>query len=172
MRSIILASFIAVGFLVAAPVHAQSDSLLKANDIRIMLNLMDVGSAMQRSLVDEIATGRANNESGLPPQFWDEFEKEAMNGVSSFIERLIPTYDKQFTHAEIKALIEIYRNPAMKKLTASEGALTEAAGKAGEAWGEEIGLRVAMKLDNLNTDEPTPAATDVIQEKPAKNKKK
>jgi len=157
MRSISFAILLAVGFLFAPAAQAQSDSLLKTNDIRILLNLMDVGPAMQRSLIDEIATGRTNNETGLPPQFWDEFEKEALNSVPAFIERLIPTYDKQFSHADIKSLIEIYKNPVMKKMHSAEQQLGEAATRAGEAWGEEIGLRVAMKLDNVEP-EVTPAA--------------
>jgi hypothetical protein len=157
MRSISFAFLIAAGFLFAPSAQAQSDSLLKANDIRILLNLMEVGPAMQRSLIDEIATGRTNNETGLPPAFWDEFEKEALSSVPAFIERLIPAYDQKFTHADIKSLIEIYKNPVMKKMSAAEQSLGEAASRAGEAWGEEIGLRVAMKLDNLEPEQSTPA---------------
>jgi uncharacterized protein len=170
MRSITFAFIIAAGFIFAPSVQAQSDSLLKTNDIRIMLNLMDVGAAMQQSLIAEIATGRANNETGLPPQFWDEFEKEALTSVPAFIERLIPTYDKQFTHAEIKSLIEIYKNPVMKKFNDLDQVLSESAEKAGEAWGEEIGLRVAMKLDNVEPEEAAPAS-NVSDTKPAKKKK-
>ncbi len=159
MRSILFAFLVASGFLFATSAQAQSDSLLKANDIRILLNLMEVGPAMQRSLIDEIATGRANNETGLPPQFWDEFEKEALSSVPAYIERLIPTYDRQFTHADIKSLIDIYKNPVMKKMNDAEQSLGEAATKAGEAWGEEIGLRVAVKLDNVDPEQsPAPAS--------------
>ncbi len=158
MRSISFAFLIATGFLFAPSAQAQSDSLLKANNIRILLNLMEVGPAMQRSLIDEIATGRTNNETGLPPQFWDEFEKEALGSVPAYIERLIPTYDQKFTHADIRSLIEIYKNPVMKKMSAAEQALGEAATKAGEAWGEEIGLRVAIKLDNVESEQPAPAS--------------
>lgn len=156
MRSL-FALLVAISFLVAPSARAQSDSLLKTNDIRVLLNLMDVGPAMQRSLIDEIATGRADNATGLPPQFWDEFEKEALSSVPAFIERLIPTYDQKFTHADIKALIEIYKNPVMKKMSAEEISLGEAATKAGEAWGEEIGLRVAMKLDNMDAGDDASA---------------
>jgi uncharacterized protein len=174
MRSYFIAFVVAAGFLFAPSVQAQSDSLLKTNDIRILLDLMNVGTAMQRSLIDEIATGRTNAENGLPPQFWDEFEKEALSTVPAFIERLIPSYDRQFSHAEIKSLIAIYQNPAMKKMAELEPVLSEASGKAGEAWGEEIGLRVALKLD-MQIEEATPAEnvkdTGAKQPAPAKKKK-
>lgn len=169
MRSFIVAFVVAVGFLIAPSAYAQSDSLLKANDIRILLNLMDVGPAMQQSLIAEIAMGRTNPENGLPPTFWDEFEKEALSSVPAFIEHLIPAYDQQFSRGEIKSLIQIYQDPAMKKLNALQPVLSEASGKAGEAWGEEIGLRVALKLD-LHIEEATPAEK-VKDTKPASKKK-
>jgi hypothetical protein len=170
MRSISIALVLALSFIFAPAVHAQSDSLLKTNDIRILLNLMDVGPEMQRSIISEIASGRAANETGLPERFWDEFENEALSSVSAFIERLIPSYDTAFSHAEIKTLIAVYQNPVMQKLNSIDGGLDAAATKAGEAWGEEIGLRVAMKLDNeppveeVKKEAPEAAPT---QERPA-----
>ena len=155
MRKLSFAFIIAIS-LVASSASAQSDSIVKTNDIRVLLNLMEVGSAMQRSLVEEIAAGRENKEQELPPQFWDEFEKEALTSVSSFLERLIPAYDAEFSHDEVKALIAIYNNPAMKKLNTIEPRLTEAAGKAGEAWGEEIGLKVALRIDQQQETDPAP----------------
>jgi uncharacterized protein len=169
MRKLSFAFIIALGSLIATSANAQSDSIHKSNDIRILLNLMDVGSAMQRSLVEEIAHGRENKEQELPPQFWDEFEKEALTSVSSFLERLIPSYDAEFSHNEIKALIAIYNDPAMKKLNAIEPRLTEAAGKAGEAWGEEIGLKVALRIDQQGTSEPAPVQN---AKTPTKSQKK
>lgn len=148
MRATFFALIAVVSLLFMPSARAQSDSLLKTNDIRILLNLMDVGPEMQRSIVNEIASGRAASETGLPERFWDEFEKEALSSVSAFIERLIPSYDTAFSHAEIKSLIELYQNPVMQKLNSVDAGLDVAATKAGELWGEEIGLRVAMRLDN------------------------
>jgi hypothetical protein len=175
MRSLFIALVVTFGFLFAPAAHAQSDSLLKTNDIRILLDLMNVGSAMQQSLITEIAAGRANPDNGLPPQFWDEFEKEALTTVPAFIERLIPSYDQQFTHSEIKSLIAMYQSPEMKKMSQLESTLSEASAKAGEAWGEEIGLKVAHKLD-MQIEEATPAESvkdsSVQETKPARKKKK
>ena len=168
MRKFSIAFIFSLSLLFSSNASAQSDSLLKTNDIRILLNLMDVGPAMQRSLIDEIEAGRKNQEEGLPAKFWDEFEKEALANVSDFLERLIPVYDSEFTHAEIKSLIKIYQDPVMRKMNIVEPRLSEAAGRAGEAWGEELGLKVAIRLDAETETKPdaTPA-----QDNPRRDKK-
>lgn len=149
---------------VASVSNAQTDapdaSEQKYRDIRTLLGILNVGPAMSQRMLDQIDQERSVKDSEVPAAFWDEFEKEALASSKEFVERMIPTYDAQFTHAEIKSLIKIYQDPAMVKLMKVNGAIAEAEGKVEEAWANEAGIRVATRLEG----EPAKAA----QKKPAK----
>ena len=168
MRSFKITFAFAALLFIAPVARAQSDSLQKTNDIRVLLELLEVGPAMRQSLVEEIASERQNAESDVPPEFWNEFEKEAVNGVPQFVETMIPLYDQQFSHEEIKQLIAIHQQPIMRKYTKASGLLSEAAEEAGRKWGEEVGQRVALRI--LNEQNSAPDATPA--NKPAKKGKK
>jgi hypothetical protein len=166
MRTIRVAFALAFFTLFATSALAQSDaSKAKYDDIRTLLGLLNVGPQMRQNLIDQIDQERAAKDPEVPAAFWDEFEKEALNSLPEYIERLIPTYDETFTHSEIKTLIKLHQEPAMAKLMRSQNALAEAHTKAGEKWGEELGMKVAQRMES---GEEAPAQKT---KQPAKKKK-
>lgn len=135
-----------VTLVIASNAHSTEDSL-KARDIRLLMHQLDLDDVMRTSLAEQIDLERRTENSELPVGFWDEFEKEVAVSMPEFLERMIPVYDRQFTHEEIRSLTTIYREPVMQKLMRLNPVLSEEAVKASEAWGEEIGMRVALRLE-------------------------
>ena len=70
----------------------------------------------------------------------------------SMIELVIPIYAKHFSHDEIKQLIAFYQSPIGKRLIEEQPAIAQEAMQVGQAWGQQIGQRIAQKLKDAGYD--------------------
>ena len=59
---------------------------------------------------------------------------------------LIPIYDKHFSHNDIKELIQFYESPIGKKYLEATPSITQESYRAGEEWGNKIGLDIINEL--------------------------
>lgn len=144
-----LAALVSLSLVLLSPslASAQTDSVIKSEDVRKLLGLLDIDDMMRSSLLDQIELERQGDQKDMPVGFWDEFEKEAMASMPQFMERMIPVYAQNFSHQEIQELTKIYSTPVMQRLMGLNPRLTEEAMKASEAWGAEVATRVALKIE-------------------------
>src|SRR5471032_1969782 len=93
----------AVVMLLVFSISARSeDAEAKKKDIRKMLNDAGVGEAAMQSAKATVASLKKDMPD-TPDEFWVGIMKEY--SPEGFVEMLIPVYDKQFSHDEIKKIL-------------------------------------------------------------------
>lgn len=115
----------------------------KTEDIKKLIAMTgsaDVGVQVLDQMVGSFKQGLPN----VPAKFWDEFRKEV--GPDDLTNLIIPIYDKYFTHDDIKGLISFYNTPLGKKFTKNLPQVTAESMSVGQAWGQQLGMKVAKKL--------------------------
>jgi hypothetical protein len=118
----------------------------KEADIRRLMDL--AGTA---ALVSQMMSGTENNikplmTSSLPPGDYREkvielfFEKFHANAdPHQILDMAVPSYDKYYTHEEIKGLIRFYETPLGQKMIAVLPKMMGELQLAGQKWGEALG---------------------------------
>ncbi|MBM4153021.1 MAG: DUF2059 domain-containing protein [Kiritimatiellaceae bacterium] len=86
----------------------------------------------------------------IPDEFWNEFVAEL--NMDELIELCIPSYDKCFTHDEIKELLKFYETPIGKKMIQVQPQIMQECMMAGQMWGKQIGAKAALKIENYKKD--------------------
>jgi len=118
----------------------------KEADIRRLLDVTGA-AGLATQMMDQMEHGiRPLMTSSLPPGEYREklvelfFEKfKSKIDSNQLIALIIPIYDKYYTHAEIKSLIEFYESPVGKKVATSMPKVLAESQAAGGQWGQQIG---------------------------------
>jgi len=121
----------------------EVDSLAKRADIRRMMELSGAGK-LGVQVMNQMIAAFKQSMPGLPDKFWKDFMAEV--DPNELVEIVIPSYDKYFTHNEIKELIKFYESPVGKKLTGVQPHILQECMTAGQEWGRKLGEKVAKKL--------------------------
>jgi hypothetical protein len=80
--------------------------------------------------------------------------------ADELIALVIPIYERHFTHAEVKELIEFYQSPLGQKMLAKMPLVSTECIEAGAEWGRKIGARIENEHARKNR------ARVVIEQKP------
>jgi uncharacterized protein len=137
----------------AKPDSAARIDPAKEADIRKLLEVtgakalaLETMTAMSKSIKPALT-------NSLPPGAYREklvdlfFQKFLAKADSqTFLDLAIPSYDKNFTHEEIRGLIQFYQTPLGKKSTSVLPQLTAELQEQGRKWGEELGRSTMMEL--------------------------
>ncbi|GAB3544936.1 DUF2059 domain-containing protein [Spirosoma fluminis] len=124
--------------------HASAQSApTKQDDIRQLMTMMGTTSLMEQSMSRFVETFKKAN-TGLPESFWTGVEKEA--NYQDLINRLIPVYEKHYTHDEIKELLAFYKSPLGQKSIRELPAIMQESASIGREWGEQLGRRIADRI--------------------------
>ena len=115
----------------------------KKADIKKMLKLTGAGDMAKQMMGQMIGMQRQANPN-VPADFWDEFMGEV--NADELIDITVPSYDKHFTHEEIKALIQFYESPIGKKLVSQQPKVMQDSMVAGQKWGMKLASKIAMRL--------------------------
>jgi|KBSSwiStaDraftv2_1062776.scaffolds.fasta_scaffold1171997_2 hypothetical protein len=70
---------------------------------------------------------------------------EGMDAPGGLFERVVPVYDKYFTHEEIKALMAFYQTPTGKKAIAVMPQLVGECSEVGRQWGTSLGPEIEKR---------------------------
>jgi hypothetical protein len=124
----------------AAQVEAE-----KAAAIRQLLQVTEAAELMVTSIETSMPAQRAANPE-IPDVFWEEFAARLRQDVDSFIEVLVPLYDKYLTLDEIRQLIAFYESPLGRRLIEVQPALAAESMVAGQEWGGRLSMEVAADL--------------------------
>jgi len=117
----------------------------KQKDIYKLISLTNA-SSLGKELMDALFKGLT-----LDAKF-NQIIKEEMMSELNFGELgdlLVPVYDRNFTHEDIKSLIAFYETPIGKKLISVLPSVTKETMVVGQTWGEKMAIRLEGKIPNI-----------------------
>jgi hypothetical protein len=121
----------------------------QTNSEKDILKLMEVnGSAANYDLaIDQMIAQYKMIKPNVPAVFWesarrDVFDKE----IVELNKKLVPVYQKNFSPAEIKQLIEFYQSPLGKKLTDGTAKIGKESIQVAQTWGISLGGKLNSYL--------------------------
>lgn len=115
----------------------------KYDEIRKLLELTKTQESADL-LVNQSIAYMKKQRSDIPVSYWDKIRKEM--DYDAFLEKVVPVYDKHFTHAEIKELITFFKTSAGKKYTNKLPIINTEIYSIGNAYGKEVGKIIAEKM--------------------------
>lgn len=122
---------------------SDSPSSEKREDIRRLLKITgtpELGLRIARRIIKNMKRSYPD----VPDKFWAEFEDEL--DEDTFISIIVPIYEEQFTHEDVKKLIEFYQTDVGQKYVEKLPQLTEQSMQAGRNWGRRLGQKIVDKL--------------------------
>ncbi|MFB6351962.1 MAG: DUF2059 domain-containing protein [Bradymonadaceae bacterium] len=127
----------------ASAENSDSETSAKREDIRRLLKITGtpkLGLRIARRIIENMKRSYPD----VPDKFWAEFEDELSE--DAFISIIVPIYEKQFTHEDVKKLIEFYKTDVGQKYVEKLPTLTEKSMQAGRNWGRKLGQKIVDKL--------------------------
>jgi uncharacterized protein len=127
-----------------------SISPAKVQDIRTLMDLAGTKARMQQVMGEMERTMKPLMSNALPAgpyreplidAFFVKFHSKM--DLQSLLDQVVVSYDRHFTHEEIKQLIQFYDTPVGKKLTEVTPQITSEMMAQGQKLGQDLG-RVAM----------------------------
>ncbi len=116
----------------------------KINDIQTLIKLTGGADKMAKQMMEQTVLVAKQSGLKIPDDFWKEFLTDTEN--DTLIKKMIPIYNKYFTHEQIREIIKFYQSPGGKKLIEVMPDVTrESWGVVGEWW-QKISERVQQKL--------------------------
>ena len=118
----------------------------KAADIRKLLDLVGTKNLLAQSFGGSMEQIKPLVTRSLPPGAYREklvdlfFAKfKSKIDLDQFVDMAVPTYDKYFTHDEIKGMIAFYQTPIGRKAMSVLPQITNELREMGSKWGQELG---------------------------------
>ncbi len=126
---------------------------VKEADIRQLLDLTGA-AGLATQMMSQMEHGiRPLMTNSLPPGEYREklvelfFEKfHSKIDSNQLIALIVPIYDKYYTHAEVKSLIQFYQSPVGKKVVTAMPQILAESQEAGGQWGRQIGRDSMMEV--------------------------
>jgi len=145
MRRALTLLLLPVALMAQAPAPSADDAaaIAKRADIHKLLDTMHAGEVAAQSMQKMADAMKATNKE-LPPEFWDEFLKEAT--PAKLTEISVPVYEKNLTAQEVKAYLAFASTPDGASIMRKMPQITSEAMQAGQAWGQQLGMQIAQKL--------------------------
>ena len=141
MRTVMAA--IGVLVILGGAVHAQESQ--KQKDIRKLLKITGSGELGQQVMTQMMANFKKTMPQ-VPDKFWSDFMKEVR--TDELVDLIVPVYDRNLTHDDVKELIRFYETPTGKKFVSVLPKITQESMVVGEKWGRDLGMRVMAKLQS------------------------
>ncbi len=133
--------FAIVAIMFSSNLIGQDDQFAK--DVAKMQKLN--GSLKSYDMIfDQMVAQLKATMPDVPDKAWSEIKTEVFDEqVTSFSKKLIPIYQKHFTHEDIKAIIAFYQSETGKKLAEKTPAISQESMVLGQQWG--MGLNMAIQ---------------------------
>ena len=139
MRTVLAAMGVLV--ILGGAVHAEESQ--KQKDIRKLLKITGSGELGQQVMGQMMANFKKTMPQ-VPEKFWSDFMKEVH--TDELVDLIVPVYDRNLTHDDVKELIRFYETPTGKKFVSVLPKITQESMAVGEKWGRDLGMRVMVKL--------------------------
>lgn len=113
--------------------------------IRRILEITKTADLMLVAIESGLPAQRASNPN-IPAVFWDRFAAKAREQRSSLVDSIIPIYDKHFSTAELKSILQFYQTPIGQRLVNATPDIARESMLAGQRWGFVIGQEIGAQL--------------------------
>jgi len=124
-----------------SPVASSVDPRKEA-DIRLLLELTGAVN-LSRQVMAQMLVQLQKMAPEVPASFWGEFEREI--GTDGLVALMIPVYDRNLSHADLKEMIRFYQSPAGRRITAALPVIAKEAMEAGQQWGRTVAERALRR---------------------------
>jgi uncharacterized protein len=140
MRAILITIFLSCVLTAQAE---EGDSAV-VQDIRKFFKLTNVTELSFADIKSNIEL-QSHANPDVPAEFW----KELLNKIrpQEFINRMVPIYEKHFSHEEIKAWIAFFESPHGQAFLKSQVVVLQECSVAGQAYVEEVAAPILKKLE-------------------------
>jgi uncharacterized protein len=125
----------------------------KEADIRRLLDLAGTKALVVQTMDSMSKSIKPLLTNSLPPGEYREklvdlfFAKfSAKADVEHLLDLAVPVYDKNFSHQEIRSLIEFYQTPLGQKAMATLPKVTAEMQEQGRKWGEDLGRQCMVEV--------------------------
>jgi uncharacterized protein len=125
----------------------------KEADIRRLLDLVGAKALIEQTMDSMSKSIKPLLTNSLPPGEYREklvdlfFAKfSAKADVQHMLDLAVPVYDKNFSHQEIRSLIEFYQTPLGQKAIATLPKVSAEMQEQGRKWGEDLGRQCMVEV--------------------------
>lgn len=125
----------------------------KEADIRKLLELAGTKALVSQTMESMSKSIKPLLTNSLPPGDYREklvdlfFAKFTVKAdVQHLLDLAVPVYDRNFSHQEIRSLIEFYQTPLGQKAIATLPKVTAEMQEQGRKWGEDLGKQCMVEV--------------------------
>ncbi len=131
--------------VLAAVGVAGAEETAKQKDIRHLLQATGSGEIGQQVMVQMMQSLKGAFPK-VPEKFWSDFMKEVH--TDELLDLIVPVYDRNLTHDDIKQLIKFYESPTGKKYVSVLPKITQESMVVGQQWGQQLAQKVIAKMQS------------------------
>ena len=141
----------AIGLLVVLGGAGHAEETQKQKDIRKLLKITGSGE-LGAQVMSQMMINMKKAMPQVPEKFWGDFMKEVH--TEELVDLIVPVYDRNLTHDDVKELIKFYETPTGKKFVSVLPKITQESMGVGEKWGRDLAMRVMVKLQAQQQQSP------------------
>lgn len=134
----------AIGMICVLGSAVRAEETLKQKDIRKLLKITGSGE-LGTQVMGQMIGNMKKAMPQVPDKFWADFMKEVH--TDELIDLIVPVYDRNLTHDDVKELIRFYESPTGKKFVSVLPKITQESMVVGEKWGRDLAMKVMTKLN-------------------------
>ncbi len=134
----------AIGIICVLGGAARAEETQKQKDIRKLLRITGSGELGTQVMTQMIGNMKKAMPQ-VPEKFWGDFMKEVH--TDELVDLIVPVYDRNLTHDDVKELIRFYESPTGKKFVSVLPKITQESMAVGEKWGRDLAMKVMTKLN-------------------------
>jgi hypothetical protein len=133
----------AIGVLCVLAGGVRAEETQKQKDIRKLLKITGSGE-LGTQVMNQMVGSMKKAMPQVPEKFWGDFMKEVR--TEELVDLIVPIYDRNLGHDDVKELIKFYETPTGKKFVSVLPKITQESMVVGEKWGRDLAERVIKKL--------------------------
>lgn len=126
----------------------KSDPAKRADIIK-MMKLTGADKMAMTMIRNMIGVQRQSNPN-VPGEFWDKLIENVNS--DGLLELSANSWEKHFTHDEIRGLIKFYQSPLGKKMIAVQPKVMQESMVAGQQWSMSLGRKIAEELQKATSE--------------------
>jgi len=150
-----ISSLTAVLLFIASTGYLFADNLSEAKRADIM-KLMEMtgalalGKQMSDAIVTQMTQAIKASRPDLAPELFDILREEVNSVIEEnlpkFTAIIIPVYHKNFTHPDIKGMLQFYQTPLGQKIIQVMPLLLQESMYLGQQWGQALGPEIQKRV--------------------------
>jgi hypothetical protein len=149
----VLAAFWVIAFSASSASAQEPLTEAKRADIMRLVQMTgsgQIGLQMSDAMVQAITDNMKTMRQDIPPRLVEIVREEVMKliaeRIGGLVALIVPVYHQNFTHEDIKGMLQFYGTPLGRKAIQAMPAIMKQSMAAGQAWGESLGPVIQERL--------------------------